>query len=97
MRLRIGTSLFIFANLRAEMINPVWATLRCCGRALMPLKCQKRINLSLVSIPAKRLSSHSAPEFGWPQGKPLPDLEQFVDRSIVNDVLKEMGRKSGRK
>ena len=32
-----------------------------------------------------------------PQGKPLPDLNQFVDRSIVNEVLKEMGRKPGGK
>jgi len=30
-----------------------------------------------------------------PQGKPLPDLEQFVDRSIVHDAPKEMGRKPG--
>jgi NitT/TauT family transport system substrate-binding protein len=39
--------------------------------------------------------SRTTPELGWPQGKPLPDLEQFVDRSIVNEVLKEMGRKPG--
>ena len=37
--------------------------------------------------------SRTTPELGWPQGKSLPDLEQFVDRSIVNEVLKEMGRK----
>ena len=30
-------------------------------------------------------------------GKPLPDLNQFVDRSIVNEVLKEMGGKPGGK
>ena len=41
--------------------------------------------------------SRTTPELGWPQGKPLPDLEQFVDRSIVNEVLKEMGRKPGGK
>jgi len=41
--------------------------------------------------------SRTTPELGWPQGKPLPDLEQFVDRSIVNEVLKEMGRKPGAK
>jgi NitT/TauT family transport system substrate-binding protein len=41
--------------------------------------------------------SRTTPELGWPQGKPLPDLDQFVDRSIVNEVLKEMGRKSGGK
>jgi NitT/TauT family transport system substrate-binding protein len=38
--------------------------------------------------------SRTTPELGWPQGKPLPDLEQFVDRSIVNEVLKEMGKKA---
>jgi NitT/TauT family transport system substrate-binding protein len=37
--------------------------------------------------------SRTTPELGWPQGKPLPDLNQFVDRSVVNEVLKEMGRK----
>jgi NitT/TauT family transport system substrate-binding protein len=37
--------------------------------------------------------SRTTPELGWPQGKPLPDLEHFTDRSIVNEVLKEMGRK----
>jgi len=39
--------------------------------------------------------SRTTPGLGWPQGKPLPDLNQFVDRSIVNEVLKEMGRKPG--
>ncbi len=39
--------------------------------------------------------SRTTPELGWPQGKPLPDLDAFVDRSIVNEVLKEMGRKPG--
>src|SRR4051812_10911127 len=37
--------------------------------------------------------SRTTPELGWPQGKPLPDLDQFVDRSIVTEVMKEMGRK----
>jgi NitT/TauT family transport system substrate-binding protein len=37
--------------------------------------------------------SRTTPELGWPQGKPLPDLDAFVDRSIVSEVLKEMGRK----
>ena len=37
--------------------------------------------------------SRTTPELGWPQGKPLPDLNQFVDRSIVNEVLKEMEMK----
>ena len=41
--------------------------------------------------------SRTTPELGWPQGKPLPDLNQFVDRSIVNEVLKEMGRTPGAK
>ena len=41
--------------------------------------------------------SRTTPELGWPQGKPLPDLNPFVDRSIVNEVLKEMGRKAGTK
>jgi len=41
--------------------------------------------------------SRTTPELGWPQGKPLPDLNQFVDRSIVTEVLKEMGRKPGGK
>jgi NitT/TauT family transport system substrate-binding protein len=41
--------------------------------------------------------SRTTPELGWPQGKPLPDLDQFVDRSIVNEVLTEMGRKPGGK
>ena len=41
--------------------------------------------------------SRTTPEMGWPKGKPLPDLNQFVDRSIVNEVLKEMGRKPGAK
>lgn len=40
--------------------------------------------------------SRTTPELGWPQGKPLPDLEQFVDRSVLNEVLKEMGRKPGK-
>jgi NitT/TauT family transport system substrate-binding protein len=37
--------------------------------------------------------SRTTPELGWPQGKPLPNLDQFVDNSIVSEVLKEMGRK----
>src|SRR5689334_7756498 len=41
--------------------------------------------------------SRTTPELGWPQGKPLPDLNQFVDRTIVNEVLQEMGRKAGGK
>jgi len=41
--------------------------------------------------------SRTTPELGWPQGKPLPNLDQFVDRSIVTEVLKEMGRTPGGK
>jgi hypothetical protein len=40
--------------------------------------------------------SRTTPELGSPQGKPLPDLNQFVDRSIVNEVLKEMGGSQGK-
>ena len=40
--------------------------------------------------------SRTTPELGWPQGKPLPDVNQFVDRSIVNEVLKEMGGSRGK-
>src|ERR1041385_2794883 len=41
--------------------------------------------------------SRTTPELGWPAGKPLPDLNQFVDRTIINEVLQEMGRKPGGK
>jgi NitT/TauT family transport system substrate-binding protein len=37
--------------------------------------------------------SRTTPELGWPPGKPLPDIEQFVARDVLNEVLKEMGRK----
>ena len=37
--------------------------------------------------------SRTTPELGWPAGKPLPDPEQFVDRNLLNEVFKEMGRK----
>ena len=37
--------------------------------------------------------SRTTPEMGWPAGKPLPDIEQFVARDLLNEVLKEMGRK----
>jgi hypothetical protein len=39
--------------------------------------------------------SRTAPELGWPHGKLLPELNQFVDRSIFNEVQKEKGRKPG--
>jgi NitT/TauT family transport system substrate-binding protein len=37
--------------------------------------------------------SRMTPEAGWPAGKPAPDLEQFVARDLLNEALKEMGRK----
>jgi len=37
--------------------------------------------------------SRTTPELGWPAGKLLPDIEQFVARDLLNEVLKEMGRK----
>jgi len=37
--------------------------------------------------------SRTTTELGWPAGKPLPDIEQFVARDLLNEVLKEMGRK----
>lgn len=40
--------------------------------------------------------SRATPELGWPAGKPLPDIEQFVARDLLNEVLKEMGRKATR-
>ncbi|OGQ81123.1 MAG: hypothetical protein A3F90_04030 [Deltaproteobacteria bacterium RIFCSPLOWO2_12_FULL_60_19] len=36
--------------------------------------------------------SRTTPELGWPAGKPLPDIEQFVARDLLNETLKEMGR-----
>lgn len=37
--------------------------------------------------------SRLTPEAGWPAGKPAPDFEQFVARDLLNEALKEMGRK----
>ena len=37
--------------------------------------------------------SRATPELGWPAGKPLPELEQFVARDLLNEVLKELGKK----
>jgi ABC-type nitrate/sulfonate/bicarbonate transport system substrate-binding protein len=37
--------------------------------------------------------SRTTPEAGWPAGKPLPDIEQFVARDLLNEVLREMGKK----
>jgi NitT/TauT family transport system substrate-binding protein len=38
------------------------------------------------------VESRATPEAGWPAGKPLPDIEQFVARDVLNETLKEMGR-----
>lgn len=35
--------------------------------------------------------SRATPRFGWPEGKPLPDLEQFVARDLLKGALKELG------
>ena len=40
--------------------------------------------------------SRTTPELGWPAGKPLPDIEQFVARDLLNETLKEMGRTPGK-
>ena len=40
--------------------------------------------------------SRTTPELGWPAGKPLPDIEQFVARDLLNETLKEMGRKASK-
>jgi len=37
--------------------------------------------------------SRATPELGWPKGKPLPDLEQYVARDLLNEVMKELGIK----
>ena len=37
--------------------------------------------------------SRATPESGWPAGKPLPDIEQFVARDLLNETLREMGKK----
>jgi ABC-type nitrate/sulfonate/bicarbonate transport system substrate-binding protein len=34
----------------------------------------------------------ATPELGWPKDKPLPDLEQFVARDLLNEVLRELGK-----
>ena len=37
--------------------------------------------------------SRATPELGWPKGKPLPDLDQYVARDLLNEVIKELGIK----
>ncbi|HEV8642256.1 MAG TPA: ABC transporter substrate-binding protein [Methylomirabilota bacterium] len=36
--------------------------------------------------------SVATPELGWPKDKPLPDVEQFVARDLLQEVLREMGK-----
>lgn len=36
--------------------------------------------------------SVATPALGWPQGKPLPDVEQFLARDLLHEVLREMGK-----
>ena len=36
--------------------------------------------------------SVASPQPGWPEGKPLPDVEQFVARDLLNEVLRELGK-----
>jgi ABC-type nitrate/sulfonate/bicarbonate transport system substrate-binding protein len=36
--------------------------------------------------------SVATPQLGWPEGKPLPDVEQFVARDLLTEVLKETGK-----
>ena len=40
--------------------------------------------------------SRTTPELGWPAGQPLPDIEQFVARDLLNETLKEMGWKAAK-
>ena len=37
--------------------------------------------------------SRMTPEAGWPAGKPMPDIEQFVARDLLNEALTEIGWK----
>ena len=36
--------------------------------------------------------SVATPELGWPKDRPLPDVETFVARDLLNEVLKELGK-----
>lgn len=36
--------------------------------------------------------SVATPALGWPKDKPLPDVEQFVARDLLHEVLREMGK-----
>ena len=49
----------------------------------------KDLFLNLFQSRVKRLIKKG----GWPKNKPLPDLEQFVARDLLNETLKEIGYK----
>jgi len=36
--------------------------------------------------------SVATPALGWPKDKPLPDVEQYVARDLLHEVLREMGK-----
>ena len=36
--------------------------------------------------------SVATPELGWPKERPLPDIEPYVARDLLNEVLKELGK-----
>ncbi len=52
-------------------------------------KIPKDLFLKLFQSRVKRLIRKG----GWPKNKPLPDLEQFVARDLLNETLKEIGYK----
>jgi len=37
-------------------------------------------------------NSIATPELGWPKDKPLPDVEQWVARDVLHEVLQELGK-----
>lgn len=37
-------------------------------------------------------NSVATPELGWPKDKPLPDVEQWVARDVLHEVLQELGK-----
>lgn len=39
--------------------------------------------------------SVATPELGWPKDRPLPDVETFVARDLLNEVLRELGKPTG--
>lgn len=41
----------------------------------------------------KLFESRAIPELGWPAGKPLPDVEQFVARGLLSEALADLGKK----